>query len=95
MELLLDDLDFLMPTVLTLSGHTIGKCKSVLRILILRIECLDTIDEYHVLMLSQHGNKLLCTIPMNLPFASDVVRHLRQNLLIEVYQMVERSFADI
>ena len=95
MELLLDDLDFLMPTVLTPSGHAIGKCKSVFRILILSIERLDTIDEYHVLMLPQHGNKLLCTIPMNLSFASDVVRHLRQDLLIEVYQMVERSFADI
>lgn len=91
----MDDFGLLAASWSNLASHVVGKGEGVLRVLVLGVERLDTVDEDHVLVPTKHRYELLGPVPIDLAFACNVVGHLGQNLLIEVYEMVERALADV
>lgn len=87
-SLLLGHLPDLVAKVLIESHQALG-------ISVLLIKRIDSIDEYLMLVLSQERNERLGSVPMDLAFVGDISCHFRKQLLVEIDEMIKRSFTDI
>lgn len=93
---ILDDLrSFLLGHLSDLVAKVLIESDQALGISVLLIKSIDSVDEYLMLVLSQERNERLSSIPIDLAFVGDVTCHFREQLFVEIDEMIKRSFTDI